>query len=124
MELQREDIKQKQTPEQALSSEGQSNLFPTPHPASLKVLQVYSRLLKYTHRKADLTSFFLIARDSGDDQAQPTCLQPPREWLDEYDAWFARQNPQVQRELANVPKEHIVWQLNGNIYGRQPAAAA
>ena len=32
------DVKHKQTPEQRLSSEGQSNFCPTPHPASLKFL--------------------------------------------------------------------------------------
>ena len=30
----------------------------------------------------------------------------------------------MQQDLANVPKQHIVWQVDGNIYGRQPAAAA
>ena len=118
------DVKQKQTPEQRLSSEGPSYFCPTPHPASLKILEVYSLLHKYPRAKADLTSAFLIARDSGDDQGQPTCLRPPQEWLNDYEAWLATQNPKVQRELANVPKQPIVWQVDGNIYGRQPAAAA
>ena len=118
------DVKQKQSPHQRLSSEGPSNFCPTPHPASLKILEVYSLLKGFPRAKADLTSAFLIARDSGDDQGQPTCLRPPQEWLNEYDTWLLRQDPQVQRELANVPKQHVVWQVDGNIYGRQPAAAA
>ena len=117
-------MKQKQSPHQRLSSEGPSNFCPTPHPASLKILEVYSLLKGFPRAKADLTSAFLIARDSGDDQGQPTCLRPPQEWLNEYDTWLLRQDPQVQRELANVPKQHVVWQVDGNIYGRQPAAAA
>ena len=118
------DVKQKLTPEQRLSSEGQSNFCPTPHPASLKNLEVYSLLNRFPRAKADLTSAFLIARDSGDDQGQPTCLRPPQEWLDDYDTWLLKQDTQVQQDLANVPKQHIVWQVDGNIYGRQPAAAA
>jgi hypothetical protein len=44
--------------------------------------------------------------------------------VDEYEAWLAVQDQKLQRELANVPKQHIVWQVDGNIFGRQPAAAA
>ena len=90
----------------------------------MKILEVYSLLNKFPRAKADLTSAFLIARDSGDDQGQPTCLRPPQEWLDGYESWLAKQSPKVQQDLANVPKQHIVWQVDGNIYGRQPAAAA
>ena len=118
------DVKQKQNPQQRLSSEGASNFCPTPHPASLKLLEVYSLLRKYPRVKADLTSAFLIARDSGDDQGQPTCLRPPKEWLDQFETWLVDQNEQTRKELGNVPKDKIVWQVDGNIYGRQPAAAA
>ena len=118
------DVKQKQNPQERLSSEGTSNFCPTPHPASLKLLEVYSLLHKYPRVKADLTSAFLIARDSGDDQGQPTCLRPPKEWLDQFETWLVDQNEKTRKELGSVPKDKIVWQVDGNIYGRQPAAAA
>ena len=118
------DVKQKQTPEQRLISQGQSNFCPTPHPVSLKILEAYALLHKYPRAKTDLTSSFLIARDSGDDQGQSTCLKPPQERLNEYEVWLAVQDQKVQPELANVRKQHILWQVDGNIYGRQPAAAA
>ena len=94
--------------------------------ASLKILEVHALLHNYLRARADLTSAVLIARDGGDDQSQPTCLRPPQEWLNEYEAWLAVQDQKLQRELANAPKQHIVWQVDGNIYGhgRQPAAAA
>ena len=60
------DVKQKQTPEQRLISQGQSNFCPTPHPVSLKILEAYALLHKYPPAKTELTSSFLIARDGGD----------------------------------------------------------
>ena len=40
--------------------------------------------------------------------------------VDEYEAWLAVQDQKLQRELANVPKQHIVWQVDGNIFGDNP----
>ena len=73
--------------------------------------------------KADLTSAFLIARDGGDEKGQPVCVKPPREWLDHFDEWLAKQSDKVKNELKGVPLEHLVWQVDGNIYGRQPAVS-
>ena len=36
---------------------------------------------------------FSFARDSGDDQGQPTGLRPPQEWLNDYDTWAAQARP-------------------------------
>ena len=66
--------------------------------------------------KADLTSAFLIARDGGDEKGQPVCMKPPREWLDHFDEWLAKQSDKVKNELRD-------GQVDGNIYGRQPAAS-
>ena len=33
------------------------------------------------------------------------------------------QPKEVQEELKGVPKEHLLWQVDGNLYGRQSAAA-
>ena len=38
--------------------------------------------------------------------------------------WLVDQNEQARKELGNVPKDKIVWQVDGNMYGRQLAAAA
>ena len=50
------------------------------------------------------------------------CLRPPREWLNEHDAWLVGSDPQVQRDFAKVPRQHAVRQVDGNMCGRQPAA--
>ena len=50
-------------------------------------------------------------------------MRPPSEWLDDYDEWYAMQTKEVQEELRDVPRESIVWQVDGNLYGRQSAAA-
>ena len=49
--------------------------------------------------------------------------RPPVEWLDDYEEWYAMQSKEVQKELEEVPKSEIVWQVDGNRYGRQSAAA-
>ena len=73
--------------------------------------------------KADLTSAFLIASDQGDDKGQPVMMRRPSELLDDYEDWFAMQPKEVQEELRDVLKESIVWQVDGNLSGRQSAAA-
>ena len=73
--------------------------------------------------KAELTSAFLIAEDQGDKHGQPCMMRPPVEWFDDYEEWFALQSKEVQKELEGVPKLAIVWQVDGNPYGRQSAAA-
>lgn len=50
-------------------------------------------------------------------------MKPPKEWLDDHEEWYYSQKPEVQAELKDVPKEENLWQADGNIYGRQPAAA-
>ena len=119
-----QDFKKKQTSEERHSSEGANNFCPTPHAVSRKVLEVYSLKTGLPRVKVDLTSAFLIAKDSGDDKGQPVMMRPPAEWLEEYDEWLLKQSKEVQAELGNVPKESIVWQVDGNVYGRQPAAAS
>ena len=87
------------------------------------MLEIYSLYCNFPRVKADLTSAFLIARDGGDEKGQPVCAKPPREWLDHFDEWLAKQSDKVKNELKGVPLEHLVWQVDGNIYGRQPAAS-
>ena len=119
-----QDFKKKQTTEERHSSEGANNFCPTPHAVSRKVLEVYSLKVGMPRVKADLTSAFLIAKDQGDDKGQPVMMRPPAEWLEDYESWLLRQSKKVQFELSHVPKEQIVWQVDGNLYGRQPAAAS
>ena len=73
--------------------------------------------------KADLTSAFLIASDQGDKTGQPVMMKPPKEWLEDYEELYLLQPKEVQEELKDVPKEHLLWQVDGNLYGRQSAAA-
>ena len=105
------------------SSEGPNNFCPTPGHSTTKLLEIYSLYHNFPRVKADLTSAFLIARDGGDEKGQPVCMKPPREWLDHFDEWLAKQSDKVKNELKDVPLEHLVWQVDGNIYGRQPAAS-
>ena len=105
------------------SSEAPSNFCPTPFGASRKVLEVYSVSTGMPRCKADLTSAFLIAADQGDNKGQPVMMKPPKEWLEDHEEWYYLQKPEVQAELKDVPKEENLWQVDGNIYGRQPAAA-
>ena len=49
--------------------------------------------------------------------------RPPVEWLDDCEEWYAMQSKEVQKELEESPKSEIVWQVDGNRYGRQSAAA-
>ncbi|CAE7247114.1 RE1, partial [Symbiodinium natans] len=105
------------------SSEGQNNFCPTPGHSTTKMLEVYSLYHNFPRVKADLTSAFLIARDGGDEKGQPVYMKPPREWLDNLEVWLSRQPADKRDEIGNIPKEHLVWQVDGNIYGRQPAAS-
>ena len=105
------------------SSEGQNNFCPTPGHSTTKMLEVYSLYHNFPRVKADLTSAFLIARDGGDEKGQPVCMKPPREWLDNLEVWLSRQPADKRDEIGSIPKEHLVWQVDGNIYGRQPAAS-
>ncbi|CAE7242490.1 RE2 [Symbiodinium sp. CCMP2592] len=105
------------------SSEGQKNFCPTPGHSTCKMLEIYSLYHNFPRVKADLTSAFLIARDQGDDKGQPVCMKPPREWLGNFEVWLAAQPEEKRKELEGIPKEHLVWQVDGNIYGRQPAAS-
>lgn len=105
------------------SSEAPSNFCPTPHESSKKIIEVYSLLHDMPRVKADLSSAFLIAKDQGDSRGQPVMMKPPQEWIEEYDVWLASQPAAVQEELKDVPASEIVWQVDGNLYGRQPAAA-
>ena len=73
--------------------------------------------------KSDLTSAFLIAADQGDRTGQPVMMKPPEECLEEYDEWLLMQSKELQEELRDLPKSEIFWQVNGNLYGRQSAAA-
>ena len=50
-------------------------------------------------------------------------MKPPQEWLEDYDVWLASQPKEIQDELKDVPASEIVWQVDGNLYGRQSAAA-
>ena len=50
-------------------------------------------------------------------------MRPPVEWLGDYEEWFGFQSEEVQQELEGVPKSAIIWQVDGNLYGRQSAAA-
>ena len=118
-----QDFKRKGQKEDKNSSETPSNFCPTPFAASRKVLEVYSMSTGMPRCKADLTSAFLIATDQGDRAGQPVMMKPPEEWLEEYDEWLLMQSKELQEELREVPKSEIVWQVNGNLYGRQSAAA-
>ena len=42
-------------------------------------------------------------------------MKPPTEWFENYDVWLLTHE--------GVPKNSIVWQVDGNLYGRQPTAA-
>ena len=105
------------------SSEGQNNFCPTPGHSTSKMLEIYSLYHNFPRVKADLTSAFLIARDQGDDKGQPVCMKPSREWLDNFEVWLATQPEEKRKELEGIPREQLVWQVDGNIYGRQPAAS-
>ena len=53
-------------------------------------------------------------------------MKPPQEWLEwleDYDVWLVSQPMEIQDELKEVPISEIVWQVDGNLYGRQSAAA-
>ncbi|CAE7209052.1 lgrA, partial [Symbiodinium natans] len=56
-------------------------------------------------------------------EGQPVMMKPPKEWLEEYDEWYAKASPEMQEQMKNVPKESVLWQVDGNLYGRQSAAA-
>ncbi|CAE7333376.1 RE1 [Symbiodinium microadriaticum] len=118
-----QDFKKKQEANEKHSSEYPSNFCPTPHATSRKLLEVYSLATQMPRVKADLSSAFLIARDGGDARGQPVLMRPPKEWLEEYDEWFAKARPEIQEQMREVPKEEILWQVDGNLYGRQSAAA-
>ena len=118
-----QDFKKKQEANEKHSSEYPSNFCPTPHATSRKLLEVYSLATQMPRVKADLSSAFLIARDGGDARGQPVLMRPPKEWLEEYDEWFAKARPEIQEQMRGVPKEEILWQVDGNLYGRQSAAA-
>ena len=49
-------------------------------------------------------------------------MKPPQEWLEDYDVWLVSQPKEIQDELKDVPASEI-WQVDGNLYGRQSAAA-
>ena len=121
--LTRQDFKKKQSPEERLSSEQGTNFCPTPSSVTCKIIEVYSLLHQFPRVKADLTSAFLIAKDGGDKQGQPVFMRPPKEWLEEYDTWILSQEKEIQEYLKDVPREELIWQVDGNIYGRQSAAA-
>ena len=118
-----QDFKRKGNEEDRNSSEAPSNFCPTPQGCSRKILEVYSLVRSMPRVKADLTSAFLIAKDQGDSKGQPVMMKPPEEWLEDYDTWLLSQTKEIQQELQDVPKHDIVWQVDGNIYGRQSAAA-
>ena len=103
------------------SSESPSNFCPTPHGCSRKILD--SLKTGFPRVKAGLSSAFLITRDQGDNRGQSVMMVPPREWLEQYDEWLVSQPDDVRWELDNVPASEIVWQVDGNLYGRQSAAA-
>ena len=50
-------------------------------------------------------------------------MRPPKEWLEEYDTWILSQEKEIQEYLKDVPREELIWKVDGNIYGRQSAAA-
>ena len=110
-----QDFKKKAGNDNRNSSEGQNNFCPTPHAASRKILELYSMVKGFPRVKADLSSAFRIAKDGGDDQGQPVMMKPPTEWFENYDVWLLTHE--------GVPKNSIVWQVDGNRYGRQPTAA-
>ncbi|CAE7561497.1 unnamed protein product [Symbiodinium natans] len=118
-----QDFKKKQEANEKHNSEYPSNFCPTPHATSRKLLEVYSLTTKMPRVKADLSSAFLIAKDGGDAKGQPVMMKPPKEWLEEYDEWYAKASPEMQEQMKNVPKESVLWQVDGNLYGRQSAAA-
>ena len=118
-----QDFKRKNQSEDKDSSETPSNFCPTPHEASKKMVEVYSLLHNLPRVKADLSSAFLIAKDQGDSKGQPVMMKPPQEWLEDYDVWLVSQPKEIQDELKDVPASEIVWQVDGNLYGRQSAAA-
>ena len=118
-----QDFKKKQDANERHSSEYPSNFCPTPHATSRKLLEVYSLATRMPRVKADLSSAFLIAKDGGDAKGQPVMMRPPKEWLEDYDEWYVKADPEVQRQLKDTPKESVLWQVDGNLYGRQSAAA-
>lgn len=118
-----QDFKRKSPGEDKDSSEAPSNFCPTPHESSKKILEVYSLLRDMPRVEADLSSSFLIAKDQGDSKGQPVMMRPPQEWFEDYDVWFAEQPKEVKEELKDVPITEIIWQVDGNLYGRQTAAA-
>ena len=118
-----QDFKRRGQPEDKNSAESPSNFCPTPHGCSRKLLEVCSLAKGVPRVKADLTSAFLIGEDQGDKRGQPVMVRPPVEWLDDYEEWYAMQSKEMQKELEEVPKTDIVWQVDGNLYGRQSEAA-
>ena len=110
-----QDCKKRGTPEDKNSPETPSKFCPTPHGSTW--------MFSENPRDLHLASAFLIASDQGDDKGQPVMMRPPSEWLDDYEDWFAMQPKELQEELRDIPKESIVWQVDGNLYGRQSAAA-
>ena len=50
-------------------------------------------------------------------------MRQHKEWLEEYDTWVLSQEKEIQEYLKDVPREELIWQVDGNIYGRQSAAA-
>ena len=118
-----QDFKKKQDANEKHNSEYPSNFCPTPHATSRKMLEVYSLVTGMPRVKADLSSAFLIAKDGGDAKGQPVMMRPPREWLEDYEEWYAKADPEVQKQLKDTPKESVLWQVDGNLYGRQTAAA-
>ena len=118
-----QDFKKKQDANEKHNSEYPSNFCPTPHATSRKTLEVYSLVTGMPRVKADLSSAFLIAKDGGDAKGQPVMMRPPKEWLEDYEEWYAKADPEVQKQLKDAPKESVLWQVDGNLYGRQTAAA-
>ena len=118
------DVKPKGKPSAGDSAFTQTNNFcPTPHKASAKLIELKSLLNSWPRAKADLSSAFLIARDGGDRDGQPTFLWPPKEWLDTFEHWLSTKSADEQKRISQILKLDLVWQLDGNLYGRQTAAA-
>ena len=118
------DVKPKGKQSAGDSAFAQTNNFcPTPHKASAKLIELKSLLNSWPRAKADLSSAFLIARDGGDQDGQPTFLWPPREWLDTFERWLSTKSAVEQKRISQISKSDLVWQLDGNLYGRQAVAA-
>ena len=95
-----------------------SSFCPTPH--TLGSVEHEDRVSKGEGRFV----FSVLARQGSRRQQKAASDVGSRcEWLEQYDEWLVSQPDDVRQELDNVPASEIAWQVDGNLHGRQSAAA-